>query len=137
MTNPPRPFAAHDIVGHGESVIRSANDYFQSCGREPMRSGAEADLKKKIAARGVVESCEPGPCAPWVVSVRWTDGTVSQCLPHRVKKAPPIWESAKPDEQTRILDNLPMDVRGTILADGLNYPPLRARVEQLLIAGRK
>lgn len=86
--NTPAPFAVGDAVGHSDDVIRRARDYFLSCGREPMRSGAEADLQKKQAARGTVTACLPGTHTPWVVEVTWEDGSKSSCLPYRVRKMP-------------------------------------------------
>lgn len=80
------PFTAGESVGHGDSVIQRARQYLSECGREPMRSGAETDLAKKIAARGIVTKCAPGTHASWVVDVEWRDGTTSSCLPHRVQK---------------------------------------------------
>lgn len=88
MLDIPCPFAVGDTVGHSNHVLQRARDYFQSCGREPMRSGAEKDLKKKQAARGKVTACRPGPCAPWVVRVEWDDKSVSECLPCCVQKLP-------------------------------------------------
>ena len=84
--SPEPPFTIGQTVGHSDAVIQRARDYLCNCGREPMRSGAAADLEKKIAARGLVHACERGAHAPWVVKVSWNDGTVSECLPHRVMR---------------------------------------------------
>ena len=48
-----------------------------------MKSGAKADLDKKLRARGTVESVRTNPDA---VFVRWNDGHTSDCLAYMVAR---------------------------------------------------
>ena len=43
-----------DRVKHSGTVIMRKRDYWNSCGREPMKSGARRELDRAIAERGTV-----------------------------------------------------------------------------------
>ncbi len=77
-----------DTVKHSHHVTEHARDYWLSCGREPMKSGAKRELDRLTAARGTVTEVKHNGHA-WAVSVQWDDGPVSSCLPHRVTIAEP------------------------------------------------
>ncbi len=57
-----------DTVKHSGCVIMRARDYWLSCGRQPMKEGARADLEKKTKARGIVESVRTNPSA-WLAAL--------------------------------------------------------------------
>lgn len=81
----PTGFNVGDSVRHSGYVINKVRDYWLNCGREPMKSGAKADLDKKTNARGVVEEIRQGKAA-WIVRVKWDDGSVHESLPYVISK---------------------------------------------------
>jgi len=83
-------FSVGDRVRNSGLVTQRARDYWNSCGREPMKSGAKQALDECIAARGTVISILPGDYSRGVspgIEVAWDDGTVSKCLTYRIDHA--------------------------------------------------
>lgn len=87
-------FKVGDRVRHSGYTIQRARDYWNRCGREPMKSGAKAELDRLTAERGtVIEVCtgdmkkairnEPGGAAG--MTVRTDSGAVHKSLPY-------LWE---------------------------------------------
>lgn len=69
-------------VRHSGYVLRGKRDYWNQCGREPMKSGAKRALDAAIAERGTItEVLHNG------YRVQWDNGSVSQCLSYLVEKA--------------------------------------------------
>ncbi len=81
----PTGFAVGDRVRHGNDPIRRARDYWLGCGRQPMKSGAKAELDRLSAERGTVTGITQNKYA-WGVSVRWDSGSQSDCLSYMVAK---------------------------------------------------
>ncbi len=82
----PTGFNVGDRVRHSGSVIQKARDYWLSCGREPMKTGARTDLDKKTSARGTVTAVEQGKYS-WHVAVTWDDGHTSDGLSYMISNA--------------------------------------------------
>lgn len=65
-----------------EYAIRPKRDWWNQCGREPMKTGARDALDKAIAQRGtIIESDSTG------VTVQWDNGIKSDCLSYMVTAA--------------------------------------------------
>ncbi len=78
-----------DRVRHSGYVTQKKRDYWNNCGREPMKSGAKKALDECIAERGVVTAILPGDSARGVspgLEVTWDNGTKSKCLSYCVEK---------------------------------------------------
>jgi hypothetical protein len=82
----PTGFNVGDKIRHSGYVIQRARDYWLKCGREPMKSGAKADLDKKTNARGIVKGINKNRNA-WSVFTEWQDGHVSDSLSYMLEKA--------------------------------------------------
>ena len=83
-------FQVGDRVGHSAHVLNRKRDYWNSCGREPMKSGAKAALDKAIAERGTVTALLPGDRDRGVspgLEITWDSGSISRCLDYLVTKA--------------------------------------------------
>lgn len=83
-------FKVGDRVKHSGTVIMRKRDYWNSCGREPMKSGARRALDAAIAERGTVTAILPGDRARGVspgLEVTWDGGSVSHCLSYLLEKA--------------------------------------------------
>lgn len=83
-------FAVGDRVRRSGYVTQRARDYWNNCGREPMKSGAKAALDKAIADRGTVTELLVGDSSRGVspgLAIQWDDGTICSCLPYMVAKA--------------------------------------------------
>ena len=79
-----------DRVKHSGHVLMRKRDYWNSCGREPMKSGAKRVLDAAIAERGTVTAILPGDPARGVspgLEVTWDGGSVSRCLSYLVELA--------------------------------------------------
>ncbi len=77
-------------VKNSGHVTQRKRDYWCSCGREPMKSGAKMALDAAIAARGTITAILPGDSTRGVspgLEVTWDDGTVSRCLSYLVTEA--------------------------------------------------
>lgn len=80
-------FKIGDRVKHSGYVINRKRDYWNSCGREPMKSGAKRALDAAVAERGTVTAILPGDKSRGVspgIEVTWDNGTVSKCLSYLV-----------------------------------------------------
>lgn len=76
-------------MGHSGHVIQRKRDYWNSCGREPMKSGARKALDDAIAARGTVTALLAGDSSRGVspgLEITWDSGIVSRCLSYMVTK---------------------------------------------------
>lgn len=60
-------------VRYSDAAIEPKRDYWNNCGREPMKAGARRALEDAIAARGTITSIVEGKFA-MTASVRWDDG---------------------------------------------------------------
>jgi hypothetical protein len=83
-------FSIGDKVKHSGHVLNKKRDYWNSCGREPMKSGARRALDAAIAERGIVTAILPGDSSRGVspgIEVTWDGGSVSRCLSYLVDKA--------------------------------------------------
>ncbi len=81
-------FKIGDKVKNSGYVINKKRDYWNSCGREPMKSGARTALDEAIAARGVITAILPAKesyISPGI-EVKWDCGSVSRCLDYLVSK---------------------------------------------------
>ncbi len=70
-------------VRHSGSVIQRKRDYWNSCGREPFKTGAKDALDRAVAERGTVTAILPGDPERGVskgLEVKWDSGSVSRCL---------------------------------------------------------
>lgn len=77
-------------VRYSGYVTQQKRDYWCSCGREPMKSGAKKALDDAVAARGTVTALLPGDTSRGVspgLEVTWDDGTLSKCLSYIVMEA--------------------------------------------------
>ncbi len=77
-------------VKHSGHVINKKRDYWNQCGREPMKSGARKALDAAVAERGTITAILPGDPARGVspgIEVKWDSGSVSRCLSYLVEKA--------------------------------------------------
>lgn len=82
-------FKVGDRVKHSGYVLRDKRDYWNRCGREPMKSGAKAALDKAIAERGTITALLIGDRSRGVspgLEVEWDSGYVSRCLSYLVEK---------------------------------------------------
>lgn len=71
-----------DRVRYSGYVTNRARDYWNNCGREPQKSGAKKELDRLVALRGtVMEILDPG------LTVKWDNGSVSNCLSYIVEPA--------------------------------------------------
>lgn len=80
-------FAVGDRVKHSGTVIMRKRDYWNSCGREPMKSGARRALDEAVAERGTITAILPGDPSRGVspgVAVTWDNGQVQHCLSYLV-----------------------------------------------------
>ena len=78
-----------DRVRHSGSVIQRKRDYWNSCGREPMKSGAKRALDAALAERGTVTAILAGDSERGVspgLEVTWESGSVSRCLSYMVER---------------------------------------------------
>lgn len=83
-------FAIGQRVKHSGHVINKKCDYWNSCGREPMKSGAKRALEEAVAERGTVTAILPGDPDRGVspgIEVKWDGGSVSRCLSYLVEAA--------------------------------------------------
>ena len=83
-------FAVGDRVQHSGTVINRKRDYWNSCGREPMKSGAKRALDAAVAERGTVTGILSGDPSRGVspgLEITWDNGTVCKCLSYMVLKA--------------------------------------------------
>lgn len=83
-------FKVGDRVRHGGIVIQRKRDYWNSCGREPMKSGAKRALDAAVAERGKVTAILPGDPSRGVspgLEITWDNGSVCRCLSYMVDKA--------------------------------------------------
>ena len=74
-------------VRHSGLVIQRKRDYWNSCGREPMKSGARKALDVAVAERGTVTAILPGDSSRGVspgLEVTWDSGSVCRCLSYMV-----------------------------------------------------
>lgn len=79
-----------DRVKHSGHVINRKRDYWNQCGREPMKSGAKDALEKAVAERGTITAILVGDSSRGVspgLEVKWDSGSVSRCLSYLVEKA--------------------------------------------------
>lgn len=79
-----------DRVKHSAYVTMKKRDYWNSCGREPMKSGAKRALDACIAERGTITAILPGDPSRGVspgLEVKWDNGSVSRCLSYLVERA--------------------------------------------------
>lgn len=77
-------------VRHSGYVLQRKRDYWNSCGREPMKSGAKRALDDAIAERGTITAILPGDASRGVspgVEVTWDNGTVCRSLGYMVDLA--------------------------------------------------
>lgn len=77
-------------VRHSAHVLMRKRDYWNSCGREPMKSGAKRALDAAIAERGTITAILPGDRERGVspgIEVQWDGGGVSRCLDYLVEIA--------------------------------------------------
>ena len=77
-----------DRVRHSGHVIQKKRDYWNQCGREPMKSGAKRALDEAVAERGTITAILPGDSDRGVspgIEVKWDNGSVSRCLAYRVE----------------------------------------------------
>ena len=80
-------FTVGQRVRHSAHVLARKRDYWNSCGREPMKSGAKTALDKAIAERGTVTAILAGDSERGVspgIEVTWDFGSVSRCLDYLV-----------------------------------------------------
>jgi hypothetical protein len=80
-------FSVGQRVRHSGIVIQRKRDYWNSCGREPMKSGARKALDAAIAERGTVTAILAGDSERGVspgLEVTWDSGSVSRCLSYVV-----------------------------------------------------
>ena len=71
-------------------VTNRARDYWNSCGREPMKSRAKRALDDAIAKRGTVTAILTGDDSRGVspgLEIKWDDGSTSKCLSYLVIEA--------------------------------------------------
>lgn len=83
-------FTVGQRVKHSGYVIQQKRDYWNSCGREPMKSGARRALDEAIAERGTVTAILEGDPSRGVspgIEVTWDSGSISRCLDYRVMAA--------------------------------------------------
>ena len=81
------PYEIGQRVRHSAHVLGKKRDYWNQCGREPMKSGAKAALDKAIAERGTVTAILAGDPDRGVspgVEVKWDNGSVSRCLSYLI-----------------------------------------------------
>ena len=84
------PYAIGDRVKHSGHVINRKRDYWNSCGREPMKSGARRALDAAVAERGTITAILMGDPSRGVspgLEVKWDGGSVSRCLDYLVAPA--------------------------------------------------
>ena len=77
-------------VRHSGHVLSKKRDYWNQCGREPMKSGAKRALDAAIAERGTVTALLPGDPSRGVspgIEVKWDSGSVSKCLSYLIEPA--------------------------------------------------
>lgn len=83
-------FSVGQRVKHSGSVIQRKRDYWNSCGREPMKSGARKALDEAVAERGTVTAILAGDPSRGVspgLEVTWDGGSVHRCLSYLVEAA--------------------------------------------------
>lgn len=83
-------FNVGNRVKHSGHVINKKRDYWNSCGREPMKSGARNALDKAVAERGTVTAILPADAGRHVspgIEVTWDGGGISRCLDYLVDLA--------------------------------------------------
>lgn len=70
-------------VRHSAYVLQRKRDYWNCCGREPMKSAAKKDLDRATAEFGTVTAILSGDPARGVspgLRVQWDGGSVTECL---------------------------------------------------------
>lgn len=83
-------FSVGQRVKHSGYVINRKRDYWNSCGREPMKSGAKRALDEAVAARGTITAILEGDSSRGVspgLEVKWDNGSISRCLSYMVISA--------------------------------------------------
>lgn len=81
-------FTVGQRVKHSGRVIQEKRDYWNRCGREPMKSGARQALDKAVAERGTVSALLPGDPSRGVspgLEITWDNGSTSRCLSYLVE----------------------------------------------------
>lgn len=75
-------------VKRSEYAIMPKRDYWNRCGREPMKSGAKRELDRAIADRGIViEAPHKTEHGAMAMKVQMPSGSVESSLAH-------LWEPA-------------------------------------------
>lgn len=77
-------FTVGQRVRHSGHVLQKKRDYWNSCGREPMKSGAKRALDAAIAERGIVTAILPVRGVSPGIEVKWDNGGLSRCLSYLV-----------------------------------------------------
>jgi hypothetical protein len=83
-------FTVGQRVKHSGRVIQDKRDYWNRCGREPMKSGAKRALDAAVLERGHVTAILAGDPARGVspgLEITWASGVVSRCLSYLVEAA--------------------------------------------------
>ena len=81
-------FKVGQRVKHSGYVINKKRDYWNSCGREPMKSGARKALDQAVSERGTVTALLDGDSTRGVspgLEVTWDSGSVHRCLSYLVE----------------------------------------------------